>query len=63
MKGWKTFLELIGFSIPETLEGSKIEFPRKDPEKIIHGCWALLEALSGIVMCCFAYVNLFSLEF
>jgi len=48
VKGWKTFLELIGFSIPETLEGSKIEFPRKDPEKIIHGCWALLEALSDL---------------
>ena len=63
VKGWKAFLELIGFSIPDTLEGSNIEFPRNDPEKVIHGCWALLEALSGIfcitlrISTCFQWWN------
>ena len=34
--------------IPEDLQGGRIEFPKDDPEKLIHGCWALLEALSGM---------------
>ena len=48
VNGWKNVLELLGFMIPETTGDGKIEFPRNDPEKLIHGSWALLEALSGI---------------
>lgn len=47
-KGWKLLLELLGFTIPESAaKGSEIEFPKEDPEKLIHAFWALIEAASG----------------
>ena len=50
VKSWRKFLELVGFLIPETIESGKVEFPRSDPNKVLHGSWALLEALSGNVV-------------
>lgn len=48
-KGWKLLLELLGFTIPESAaKGSEIEFPKEDPEKLIHAFWALIEAASDL---------------